>query len=145
MSSAGASGASAGIDFRIVVLPTVIAQTMVQASEHTFTALDVERGYVDLDGATSLRLASKDDSGYTLSVSFDPRVLSRVLLRIQRQTVLAEAAGRSIHVEERRMVDAPGEDRLPAVPRADDAGGNVCVADCGGVRGEDLMEVQRLI
>jgi hypothetical protein len=107
MGSLGTSRADASIDLAIVIPPTVIARTVAQAGAVSITARDIERGYVDLDGATSLRLSANDPSGYRLAVWYDWRLLSRVLLRIGERVVSADAPGRRVHVASPRMLDAP--------------------------------------
>lgn len=80
--------ARSAIDFRVIV-PSFVR---VSAAEHPqtleVTLRDAERGYVDLEGASFVRVTSNARAGFTVAASFARELLSRVELRVPRQNGL---------------------------------------------------------
>ena len=73
--SAGAAGAGAAhntISLSATILPYHRLDVLRQAATLNVSRSDVERGYVDVPGATALRALSNDQKGFT--VSFETRV-----------------------------------------------------------------------
>lgn len=106
-SALGGSGARANIDLRIVIPAIVRAKALADPRSLPISELDVERGYVDVDDASSLVLTSNTASGYELSVAFDQRLVSRVAVRIQGSTLEAASQGSWLHVDAPKMIEAP--------------------------------------
>lgn len=108
--------ARASVDFRIVIPAFVRVKTLVNPQRLQVTMRDVERGYVDLDDASSLLLTSNSPAGYSVSVAFDPTVVSEVDVRMpSRSGVMIDAA---LHIGYRLHLKsgvAPGDYRWPVV------------------------------
>ncbi|HEY6721148.1 MAG TPA: hypothetical protein VI363_05870 [Burkholderiales bacterium] len=105
-SAAGTSHAQASIDMRIVIPAFVRTRSQSDPAEVPIGEADIVRGYVDLDEATSLVLTSNSSSGFMVSVAFDERLVSRVVVRIDGRVLEAAAPG-EIHVPSRKVVDKP--------------------------------------
>jgi hypothetical protein len=106
-SMTGTSGAQAHIDFRIVIPAVVRARAFTTPKYLPIGEDDVARGYVDLDAATSLVLTSNNPSGYAVSVAFDERLVSRVEVRIQGNTLETASRDSWLHVAAPKMLDVP--------------------------------------
>jgi hypothetical protein len=106
-STSGTARASASIDLRLVIPPAVKATVLARPDRLYVGPEDVARGYVDLNGVTSIRLTSNNPSGYALSVVFNTQLLSHVLVRIQQQTLVVRASGSSLQVAAPKMVASP--------------------------------------
>lgn len=106
-SGTGTHYARASINVRVVIPVVVRVKALLQPQSLPIREADVARGYVDLDDATSMRLTSNSLSGFSLSVAFDPKLVSRVIVRMQGLAVEAGAPGSWIHVEAPKMMDAP--------------------------------------
>ena len=106
-SMTGAPGAQAHIDFRIVIPAIVRARALTTPRYLPVGADDVARGYVDVDDATSLVLTSNSPSGYAVAVAFDERLVSRVEVRIQGNTLEASSRESWLHVDAPKMLEAP--------------------------------------
>jgi hypothetical protein len=91
-----------------IVIPTVVRAAGLSHPERLeIGAQDIERGYVDVDDATSLSLTSNSRSGYSVSAAFDASVLSRVDVRIQGQNLAFTGGQGNGAVNAPRMTDAP--------------------------------------
>jgi len=106
-SATRSQGAQAHIDFRILIPVVVRARALTAPRYLPIGEADVARGYVDVDGATSLVLTSNSPVGYAVSVAFDKRLVSRVEVRIQGNTLEASSQESWLHVDAPRMLDAP--------------------------------------
>lgn len=103
--------ASARADARIilgVVIPAVVrVKAMSQPRSVRIDGVDVARGYVDVDDSTSMLVTSNSALGFTVSVTFDEQVVSRVLLRVQNSDLAAPSSGTWVHIDAPRMIEAP--------------------------------------
>jgi hypothetical protein len=106
-SGSGASRVRSSVDFAIVIPAVVRAKALTEPRSLPIEDSDVQRGYIDVDDESSLMLTSNAASGYAVSVAFDPRLVARVAVRIQGNTLEAESQGSWLHVDAPRMIDAP--------------------------------------
>ncbi len=72
-STLGSTVAHTALDFRITIPPVVKAEARADPASLQVTAGDVERGYVDLDGASSLVLTSNAHQGFMMAVAIRSR------------------------------------------------------------------------
>ena len=106
-SAAGTSGAKASVDFHIVI-PVVLRMKPVAQVDHvSITDAEIARGYVDVEDATSMRVASNSRSGFAVSLSFDARLVARVVARIHGREVDVGTTGSSAHIDAEKLIDAP--------------------------------------
>jgi hypothetical protein len=92
-SSTGTRSTSARFDVRVVVASIVHAASVHQLSNLRIRGEDIARGYVDLNSATQVLLSSNDPRGYSIAVTFDPTLLSRVQVSVTGQTFEADSSG----------------------------------------------------
>lgn len=83
----GGPAGRAALNLRIVIPVFVRAAGLSHPERLEIGEQDIARGYVDLDDATSLSLTSNSRAGYSVSAAFDPSLLSRVVVRIQGQSL----------------------------------------------------------
>jgi hypothetical protein len=112
--------AHASMDFRIVI-PMVLRVSVV--SQPVSIELDerhLMQGYIELDAATLVRLTSNDPRGLNVSVAFDTRLVSRVVVSLLDNVIAAEGSGASrlIRTTTRREQQVPVSYRLYLDSRA---------------------------
>ena len=105
--TSGAVHVRASVDFGIVIPAIVRARALSQPIDLPISEGDISRGYVDLDGATSLVLTSNSAAGYAVSVAYDPRLVSRVTVRIQGASLEAASQGGWLHVDAPKLIETP--------------------------------------
>jgi hypothetical protein len=106
-STVGTTSADARIDFRIVIPRAVRAQAVAQQAFLAVAREDLERGYVDLPAASTLRITSNSPAGFGVLVSFDRHIVSRVVVRIRGQALDATVPGSAMQVQAPRMSREP--------------------------------------
>ena len=92
-------------DFRIVIPAFVRVTQRSDPVEVAVGASDVARGYVDVEDATSLMLVSNSPAGYTVRVGYDEKLVSRVAVRMNGNTLEMRAPGTEHHVASPRVTD----------------------------------------
>ncbi|MEP7156254.1 MAG: hypothetical protein ABI905_10815 [Betaproteobacteria bacterium] len=104
-SSTGTTSASASLNFRIEI-PAVMRVTPVAQQQHiVIRQRDIDRGYVDVEGATSVKLTNNTRNAYVLSASYNPQLLAAVEVRIDRHRLNASAGVGSMRVATGFIVD----------------------------------------
>ncbi len=104
-SARGAPDAKAQLDFKIVIPSMVRVKALVQPDRITIEQAQVERGYIDLDAASSLLLTSNSRQGYVLSASFDSGLLASVEVKVANQVLRAADGLASMRVDAPMLVD----------------------------------------
>ncbi len=99
-STGGPNRAKASIDFAVVIPLFLRSKVVSQPASLPVRREDLERGYVDVDGAAAVALASNSPSGYQVRVGFDPRLVARAVVRIDGRAFAADGPGRAFRVEE---------------------------------------------
>ena len=82
---AAAEGRSAVVRVAATILSYVKVANLVNPAWLDVSAEDVSRGYVDVDGGTSLTVVSNSGSGYLVTAMGAPGTVARVELRIAGQ------------------------------------------------------------
>ena len=97
-SKTGVSSAAASVQIRIVI-PAVIRVTVVTQPKRFFIEeRHVAQGYIDVEGATSVKLTSNNRDGYQLNASYDSQLLSSIEVRISSQQLNATIGSGSMRV-----------------------------------------------
>jgi len=98
-STLGTSVAHAMLDVVITIPAIVRAEARADPASLRVTAEDVERGYVDVDGTSSVVLTSNARLGFLLAIAFDRALLNGVELRLAGRTVRATESGNALLVQ----------------------------------------------
>lgn len=99
--------ASASINLRVVI-PTVLrVSTVSQPATVQVDASHVAQGYVDLDQATMLQLASNSRRGMDLGIALDAQLVSRAVVRILDAEIHAEGGHSTNRIALQPVVDQP--------------------------------------
>ena len=106
-SATGESSAKASVDLAIVIPVVLRVRTEAQAAQLSIAEADIERGYVDVDAATRLRVSSNNPAGFVVALGFEPAIVSRVEARIAGQLLEARSSGESTPVHAPKLNDAP--------------------------------------
>jgi hypothetical protein len=77
----GPMTSSGQINFKITIPAIMRITGLEQPDSVTIEPRHVAQGFIDLDGATSLRLTNNTRLGSTLAVAFDPTWVARVVVR----------------------------------------------------------------
>lgn len=106
-SAHGGSKASAHLNFRIIVPAIVRVKALSQASSITIEQTHIDRGYIDLDAASSLMLTSNSRNGYVISANFDSHILESIVVKLANQTLHANEGKRTqtMRVDSRVLID----------------------------------------
>ena len=103
--NSGALSASASLNFRIEI-PAVMRVTPVTQQERlVISQRHIDQGYVDLDAGTSVKLTNNTRSGYQLTASYNPQLLSRVEVRVANQQLASSSGFGSMRVVSGMVVD----------------------------------------
>jgi len=103
-STLGTTVAHAMLDVVITIPAIVRAEARADPASLRVTAEDVKRGYVDVDGASSVVLTSNARLGFLLAVAFDRALVDGVELRMAGRTVRATQSGVAIVVQSGPLV-----------------------------------------
>jgi len=106
-SGSATSRAPGNVDFRIVIPATVRVERLVQPKGFSITDADLSRGYVDVEGGTSLLLSSNSYSGFAMSLGFDPALMTRVVARFEGRTIEWDTPGEPVRVDAPKMIRRP--------------------------------------
>lgn len=99
------SSARANINIKIEV-PVVVRVTAIkQIASINIEQIHVDRGYIDLDAASMLKLTSNSRHGYTVSVNFNSDMLESVEVKLPDRTLRVAANSTSMHVNSPILVD----------------------------------------
>ena len=99
--------ASASIDLRVVI-PTVLrVSTVSQASTVRIDESHVAQGYVDLDQATMLQLASNSRRGMDIGIALDGQLVSRAVVRMLGVEIEVEGGHSTSRIASQAVVDQP--------------------------------------
>ena len=101
----GETSAAVHLNFRIVIPAIVRVKALSQAASITIEQTHVDRGYIDLDAASSLQLTSNSRSGYMLSANFNSELLEKIEVKLPHTTLHANARSSNMHVESPVLID----------------------------------------
>ena len=97
--ASGATSAAVHLNFRIVIPAIVRVKALSQMVSITIEQAHVDRGYIDLEAASSLQLTSNSRRGYTLSANFNSELLEKIDIKLPHKTFHANARSTNMHVE----------------------------------------------
>jgi hypothetical protein len=120
-SGTGTEGkAHASLDFRVVIPMVLRVSVVSQPMSIEIDERHLRQGYIELDAATLVRLTSNDPRGLNVSVEFDTRLVSRVVVRLLDNVIAAYGTGASglIRMAARREQQVPVSYRLYLDSRA---------------------------
>jgi hypothetical protein len=103
-SALGSTAARAALDFRIKIPAVVKAEARIDPVSLRLTVEDLRRGYVDLDGASSVVLTSNARTGFMLAVAFDANTVDAVELRMVGRAVRILASGDAVVMQSGALV-----------------------------------------
>jgi len=106
-SAVGRSTTSAHFDVRVTVLPAVKVQSLQQPGDLVVTAEDIQRRYIDVSGAGAPMLTSNSPFGYAVSVWFDERIVSHLVLQIDDSRIAVDASGTTVPVAPPGLQSSP--------------------------------------
>jgi len=106
-SGSATSRVHAYVDFRLVIAPTVRVESLLEPKDFSITEADVSKGYVDVDGGTSLLLTSNSYAGFAMSLGFDPALITRVVARFEGRTLEWDTPGEPLQVDAPKMTRRP--------------------------------------
>lgn len=92
------TGASAHLNFRVVIPAIIRVTTVTQPDSILIDAKHIENGYIDLDGVTAVKLTNNTRSGYQLTARYDATLLSGLEVRVADQKLTASSGSGSMHV-----------------------------------------------
>jgi hypothetical protein len=77
------------LDFRIVIPPVLKVKSLTVPSTLLVEQADIDRGYVEVNDASSLAVMTNSRDGFMLSAQIDSRLLERAEVRITNHTLHA--------------------------------------------------------
>jgi hypothetical protein len=103
----GRISATAHLNFRIVIPPIVRVKALSQVASITIEQAHIDRGYIDLDAASSLMLTSNSRNGYVISANFDSEILEGMVVKLANQIMHANIGKRTttMHVDSPVVID----------------------------------------
>ncbi len=99
------SSAAVHLNFRIVIPAIVRVKALSQMASITIEQTHIDRGYIDLDAASSLQLTSNSRRGYMLSANFNAELLEKIEVKLPHKTFHANARSTNVHVESPIVID----------------------------------------
>ena len=105
-SGTGTNGASARVDFRIVI-PAIIRVTTIQQPDNVVIEdRHIASGYIDIDAGTYVKLTNNTHNGYQLTARYDAQLFSSVEVRLSNQKLTASSGSGSMHVPSALAIEA---------------------------------------
>jgi hypothetical protein len=101
----GGTSAAVHLNFRIVIPAIVRVKSLSQAASITIEQAHIDRGYIDLDAASSLQLTSNSRRGYMLSANFNAELLEKIEVKLPHKTFHANARSTNMHIESPILID----------------------------------------
>jgi hypothetical protein len=101
----GGTSAAVHLNFRIVIPAIVRVKALSQMASITIEQTHIDRGYIDLDAASSLQLTSNSRRGYMLSANFNAELLEKIEVKLPHKTFHASARSTNMHVESPILID----------------------------------------
>ena len=104
-SRTGSTSAQTSLNFRIVIPAIIRVKPVTQPDHIVIEERHIADGYIDLDAGTSVNLTVNSRSGYLLSARYDSQLLSRVEVRVDRQSLTASSGYGSMRVASGLLTD----------------------------------------
>jgi len=104
-SRTGNGGASASINFRIVIPAIIRVKAITQPDHIAIEQRHITQGYIDLEGGSTVQLTTNNRAGYLLSANYDSTLLSSVEIRISNQSLTASSGFGSMRVVAGLIID----------------------------------------
>ena len=101
----GINNAAAHLNFRIVIPAIVRVKALSQPVNIKIEQTHIDRGYIDLDAASSLQLTSNSRRGYMLSANFNAELLEKIEVKLPHKTLHANERSSNMHVESPILID----------------------------------------
>lgn len=101
----GGTSAAVHLNFRIVIPAIVRVKALSQVASITIEQAHIDRGYIDLDAASSLQLTSNSRRGYMLSANFNAELLEKIDVKLPHKTFHANDRSTNMHVESPILID----------------------------------------
>jgi len=93
-----AEAARATLTINVRILPVMKVANLVYPSQLAVSAADIERGYVDVDGESSIQVQSNHSAGLSLSAQAQDALVTAVHVRAAVGRAATQAASASAYV-----------------------------------------------